>query len=209
MSKVELDRDDDGRVVMPGANLRGAKLRGADLLGADLREAKLCGANLRGADLWCADLWRADLREANLYGADLTRADLYGARLRGADLREADLEDSYFREAYLEGAIGIDEVPRGPVPGLAARVLEQITGHPESLDMDSWHSDCGTKHCFAGWAVTLSGEAGGAAEKRLGTDSAARLLLGGSGHPFGSHEGDMVIPWLEARVKEEESNAKS
>ncbi len=148
MRKVELERDEGGRVVMPVADLRGADLRGADLRGADLR--------------W-ADLWWADL----------------------------------------EGAIGIDEVPRGPVTGLAARVLEQITGHPESLDMDEWHSDCGTKHCFAGWAVTLAGEAGEAAEGRLGTASAASILLGGSEHPFEGDGDDRVIPWLKARVRED------
>jgi hypothetical protein len=199
MRKVDLVREDDGRVVMPGAALRGADLRDADLRGANLRWAFLAEANL-----WRADLEGADLRGAELMGALLGRADLLGADLRGADLRGADL-----RDAHLRGAIGIDEVPRAPVPGLAARVLEQITGHLESLDMRSWHSDCGTKHCFAGWAVTLAGEAGKAAEKRLDTASAARFLLGGSEHPFESHEGDEVIPWLEARVKDEESDARS
>ncbi len=189
MRKVELERDSDGRVVMPGADLPGADLRWASLRGA-----KLTGAYLRGADL----------RGADLAGAGLAEADLRWADLRGADLRGAE-----FRAADLEGAIGIDEVPRTPMPGLAARVLEQITGHPESLDMGEWHSGCGTKHCFAGWAVALAGEAGEAAEGRLGTASAASLLLGGSEHPFEGDGGDKVIPWLEARVREEESNAES
>ena len=179
MRKVDLVREDDGRVVMPGENLRGA----------DLREAVLEEAALEGADLGGANLSRSPKRSAILEGANL----------RGANLRWANLED----------AIGIDEVPRSPVPGLAARVLEQITGHPQLLYMAEWHSDCGTKHCFAGWAVTLAGEVGKAAEGRLGTASAARLLLGGSDHPFGEEDGDEVIPWLEARVAEEESNAKS
>jgi hypothetical protein len=74
--------------------------------------------------------------------------------------------------------------------------------------MRSWHSDCGTKHCFAGWAVTLAGEAGKAAEGRLETAPAARLLLGGSDHPFDEEDGGRVIPWLEARVAEEESDAR-
>jgi len=177
MRRVELKRDSDGWVVMPGADLHAADLRGADLEGADLSRA-------------------------NLSGADLSRANLSGADLRGAHLEGADLEG-----AYLEGAIGIDGVPSAHIPGLAARVLKQIKGHPESLDMRSWHSDCGTKHCFAGWAVTLSGEAGRAAERRLETAAAASLLLGGSEHPFGPYEGDKVIPWLEARVEEEREDA--
>jgi hypothetical protein len=73
--------------------------------------------------------------------------------------------------------------------------------------MDYWHSECGTKHCFAGWAVALAGEVGKASEGRLGTGSAARLLLGGSDHPFNEEDGDKVIPWLEARVREEGSDA--
>ncbi len=207
MRKVELDRNEDGRVVMPGTDLAGSNLRGANLRWAFLAEANLWRADLEGADLWGADLEGADLRGANLRGATLIEADLRSAVLYNADLRGACLRGAALRGAYLEGAIGIDEVPRAPFPGLAARVLEQITGHPESLNMDEWHSDCGTKHCFAGWAVTLAGEVGKAAEGRLKTGSAARLLLGGSGHPFGADDGDKVIPWLEARVKEEESDA--
>jgi hypothetical protein len=69
--------------------------------------------------------------------------------------------------------------------------------------MGEWHSGCGTKHCFAGWAVALAGEVGKAAEGRLYTASAARLLLGGSEHPFVAEDGDKVIPWLEARVRED------
>ncbi len=49
--KVELDRNEDGRVVMPEADLSGADLRGADLYKADLRGANLKQAYLEGADL--------------------------------------------------------------------------------------------------------------------------------------------------------------
>ena len=224
MRKVDLRRDNNGRVVMPGADLQGANLRheslqGADLRGADLRDARLWSANLRAANLRGSDLRKANLRSAKLNEANLQEADLREADLQWANLREADLQGADFRGALLQhadlagadprGAIGIGEFPGTPVPGLAARVLEQITGHPESLGMDYWHSDCGTKHCFAGWAVALAGEAGEAAEGRLGTASAARLLLGGSEPPFDYDEGDRVIPWLEARVAEEESNAES
>jgi uncharacterized protein YjbI with pentapeptide repeats len=210
-------------VDLRGANLRGADLRGADLRGADLRDADLCqanlrganlrGANLRGASLRFADLREADLREADLRFADLRdaslrhadlgdanlhRADLRGANLRGANLGHADLGD-----ADLGGAAGADEVPRAPVAGLAAAVLRQITEHPETWDQEVWHSDCGTAHCCAGWAVVLAGGAGPRAEARLGTGAAAALLLGGVRHPFGEADRERVIPWLQARVAEE------
>jgi hypothetical protein len=38
------------------------------------------------------------------------------------------------------------------------KVLDQIEKHPETWDQESWHSDCETKHCFAGWSQMLAGE---------------------------------------------------
>lgn len=37
------------------------------------------------------------------------------------------------------------------------RVLDQIMQHSETWNQSSWHNECGTKHCFAGWAQVLSG----------------------------------------------------
>ena len=51
--------DEEGQIVLRGADLRGANLRGALLQGADLRNADLRGTDLRGAGL----------RGANLRGA--------------------------------------------------------------------------------------------------------------------------------------------
>jgi len=198
---------------LSGADLRGAYLRGAYLCDADLRGAYLSVADLRGADLCRADLSGAYLGGAYLRGAYLSGAYLSGAYLSGADLRGAYLRGAYLSGADLRGAdlygadltdaVGVDDAPRAPIPGLAARVLRQITEHPESWRQEVWHSDCGTAHCCAGWAVTLAGEAGKLAEARMGTASAARLLLGGDGHPFGEDDRKSVIPWLQARVAEE------
>jgi hypothetical protein len=165
------------------ADLIGANLRGADLRGAGLRGADLIGADLRGADLI-----GADLRGADLTGADLTSANLTDANLTDADLTSADLTD----------AVGVDDVPTAPIPGLAAAVLQQIERHPETHDQSMWHSACNTKHCVAGWAVQLAGDVGAAAEERLCTATAARLLLGGEDHPFG--EFDDPLPWLRERA---------
>jgi len=175
------------------ADLRDADLRGADLTRADLRGADLRGADLRDADLTCADLTCADLRYTNLSGADLTCAGLTRANLSGADLRYTNL-----RGADLTGTTGVDDIPRAPIPGLAAAVLQQITEHPETWVQAEWH--CDTGHCCAGWAVVLAGEVGNAAEQRLGTPAAARLLLGGEGHPFGADDARLVIPWLRERA---------
>ena len=37
------------------------------------------------------------------------------------------------------------------------RVLDQITDCPETWDQTNWHNECGTVHCFAGWAQIMSG----------------------------------------------------
>jgi len=95
-------------------------------------------------------------------------------------------------------------VPRAPDRTLPGRVLAQLRAHPETWDQESWHSECGTTHCCAGWAVVLAGDAGAVAERRLGTAAAAKLLLGGGNHPFGCFDRDRVIPWLEARAAEAE-----
>ncbi len=94
--------------------------------------------------------------------------------------------------------------------GLAAAIIKQITEHPETYAQEAWHSDCRTKHCVAGWAVTLAGDDARSAEALLGTACAARLALGLSLDavcPFGP--ADDPLPWLrklavEGRPREEE-----
>jgi len=224
--KKDLQGADLREVNLQGANLQGANLEGADLRGAILEEAKLQKANLRranleGANLEWAELAEVDLREANLKRANLQdgflfRVNLQGADLQGADLRDTDLEKADLRGAKLErdllhganlqganlqGAEGVYGIPLRPFPGLARKILDQIQTRPESLDQMVWHSECGTKHCCAGWAVVLAGEVGAQAESILGTESAAKLLLGGENHPFDPE--DNPIPWLEKRSKRE------
>lgn len=179
------------RADLGGADLFGTDFRGADLSGADLHyaylnRACLSGANLRDADLRCADL----------SGADLSDADLHNVGLSVANLRGADLSGAYLR--------GVSGLPL-PCPGLAKKVLDQIETHPETHDQGVWHSDCGTRHCCAGWACILAGYDGGLAEARLGTKNAAMFLLGGTGHPFGPY--DDPIPWLRQRIEDEKQEA--
>jgi len=85
LKKYKLKRDDSGRVVMPGADLRNA----------DLREHDLERANFEGADLEGADFFRADIFKAKFGGANLRGADFLEAYLWGTDLSEAlNLEES-------------------------------------------------------------------------------------------------------------------
>jgi hypothetical protein len=79
-------------------------------------------------------------------------------------------------------------------------VVEQIEQHPETHDQGQWHSACGTKHCAAGWAVQLAGDAGKLLEHYTSTSTAALLLLRAAhgeikgALPFGGS--DDPLPWL-------------
>jgi len=110
-------------------------------LGSDFKQGE--HANLRDADLEDADLRDADLRDADLEDADLRGANLRGANLGGADLRDANLGG-----ADLRGVILPDEIPY--IENIKSRIPV------EKLNMATWHSDCGTVHCLAGWACHLA-----------------------------------------------------
>jgi len=195
--------------MLQNADLRGASLDGADVDDADLqfaliqgasawnasfRRSNLSGSRMQGMDLHDTDLERAILRDAQLRGASLVGCDLSDADLRGAFMKGTDLRHTDLHGAVFHGAMNVDEIPRAPLPGLASLVLAEISQHPENHNQSFYHSECGTRHCCAGWAVVLAGDIGRAAEARLGTHTAAALLLGGTDHPFAWH--DDPLPWL-------------
>jgi hypothetical protein len=47
----------------------------------------------------------------------------------------------------------------GPNHSLFVQVLAQIEREPQRWWQGGWRSTCGTAHCFAGWAVELTGAA--------------------------------------------------
>lgn len=130
-----------------GWTLAGAQLEGALLRRAIFQGANLRGANLRSADLMGADLSGADLEDANLEGANLFNADLTGCNMRGIEIAVPVVKD------------------------LDAKILAQ-----GNLSMDFWHTDCGTTHCRAGWAIELAGEAGKRLEEKYGSAVAGALI---------------------------------
>jgi hypothetical protein len=134
------------------------------LAGADLHGAYLAGAYLAGANLRCADL-----RDATLRGAYLACANLMGAILDGANLAGA-----YLACANLKGAIlGNNSVPFDQ--SIKRQILDQVTAHPETLDMRSWHT-CDTTHCLAGWAVMFHPQ-GKQLKDKTSTAFAGRVIL--------------------------------
>ena len=89
------------------------------------------------------------------------RANLHGANLHGANLREAQ---------------GLPIV--ADAPARLQAVAAQALSSPDCLRMNSWHSDCGTAHCLAGWAIHQAGPIGATLEALHGSHLAGLLLLG-------------------------------
>jgi len=193
LSDTNFSHADLSDANLSDANLSGANLCDANLSDANLSHADLSGTNLNYADLRGANLSHADLSDTNLNYANLSGANLSHADLNGANLRYADLSDTNLNYANLRGAYGLPSV--AVIPGLAAAVLAQIEQHPETYDQSFWH--CNTKHCAAGWIVTLAGDDAREVEKVLGTANAALLALGlplSTACPFGTT--DNPLPWL-------------
>jgi hypothetical protein len=177
-----------------GADLSGANLRDADLRRADLIGAYLSGANLRRANLGVANLGVANLSDANLRDADLIAANLRNANLRNADLSGANLRDADLRRADLSGAQGLPIV--ADAPARLQAVAAQILSNPACLRMSEWHSDCGTTHCLAGWAIHQAGSIGATLEALHGPHLAGLLLLGHDAAAQFYQSNDSVLEWL-------------
>ncbi len=189
-----LSRADLSGANLSGADLSRAYLSDANLSGADLCYANLSGARLSGADLSGADLCYANLSRVDLSGANLSSANLSSANLSGAYLSGADLEGADLSRADLSGVAESLGIATDPM--LPARIVDQISEHPESWNQGTWHTSCGTCHCIAGFATHLSGDLGRYLDKSLGTPTAAALLLWRPG---------VVLPSFEAEATEEET----
>ena len=132
-----------------------------------------------------ANLRWADLREANLRWADLRGADLREAKgLRWADLRGADLRE----------AKGLPIT--ADAPSRLQAVAAQVLSNPDCLRMNLWHSNCGTTHCLAGWAIHQAGPIGATLEALHGAPLAGLLLLGHDAAARFYQSNDEVLQWL-------------
>jgi len=172
----------------------------ANLRDANLRGANLSSANLRGADLSCANLSCANLSRANLRGADLSGADLRGANLSSANLSRANLRGADLRDANLRDANGL------PIAADAQQrlraVASHVLAHPKILQMGGWHSECGTTHCLAGWAIHQAGPLGEVLENLHGPHMAGLLLLGVDAAEHFYDGTDEAIEWLQSVAQE-------
>jgi hypothetical protein len=105
-----------------------------------------------------------------------------GVEPKQADLRHTYLKRASLDEADLRGAILPDGVP--VIDNIDLTIYKAITTdgvlNQFVFDVMSWHSDCGTSHCRAGWAIHLAGEKGKDLEERLGPNCAGALIYAAS-----------------------------
>jgi uncharacterized protein YjbI with pentapeptide repeats len=188
------------RANLSDANLSGANLRHATLSLANLSDANLSGANLSHANLSDANLSGANLSGANLSHANLRYANLSGANLRYANLSHANLSHANLSDANLSGANGL------PIAADAQQrlraVASHVLAHPQILQMKIWHSECGTTHCLAGWAIHQAGTLGEVLEKLHGSHMAGLLLLGANAAAHFYDSNDDAIAWLQSVAQE-------
>lgn len=116
---------------------------------------------LRLAVLWALKN-KANLRGANLSGGDFSGVDFSGVDLSEVNFSGADLSEANFTKTPT-------------IKNIHQAVAAAVQGG-RKLDMDYWHHECGTKHCRAGWVVTIAGEAGAKLERELGASAAAALI---------------------------------
>ena len=150
-AQTEVEKEEEYRLDLTGANLNGAdlyyvRLTRARLMAANLNRAYLFSANLTGADLRkanladanlkVAELNRANLDGANLSGADLLEAKLKGANLLGVDLTGANLDGANLTNANLNNCKGLsreqldETIARKGLPPDLLGVVDVNTGIP-------------------------------------------------------------------------------
>jgi hypothetical protein len=143
---------------------------------------------------------RANLSSANLSYANLHFADLSSANLSSADLSDADLSYANLSSANLSYANGL------PIAADAQQRLRAVASHvlarPQILQMGSWHNECGTTHCLAGWAIHQAGTLGEVLEKLYGPYMAGLLLLGVDAAEHFYDGTDETIEWLQSVAQE-------
>ena len=118
---------------------------------------------------------------AYLSEANLSEANLSGANLRGADLSGANIDYQI-------------------QPNLLKEIAETVIKTPESLQMNAWHSECGTAHCVAGWACALNPVAA-KLEKELGTEIAGLLTLGPDVADHFYSDNDEALEYLKTAIE--------
>lgn len=167
------------RAITNGADVRAVKLPNTNMQRLFTEDVDLSNSDFSGADFEDARLC-----DTNFTGADLTSANFTDVVLHNCDFTNANLTGADFNTKYLTGSIFtnviLDDTVIPVIPNIDATILSVIT--TQNFSMDHWHRNmrCGTTHCRAGWAITLTGEAGKCLEAAYGPAMAGALIYGAS-----------------------------
>ena len=124
---ISLERSEDFKLYLRGANMSHLQARDARLSGAWLTKA-----NLSGAVLPYADLSSTRLRQANLSDVRFRHADLSDAKFWGANLSKAILRDANLSGADLCGIDAHSPAYKQPVCGLTQVQLDEACADPDN-----------------------------------------------------------------------------
>jgi len=62
------------------------------------------------------------------------------------------------------------------IKNIHQKVFDAVSKDHSKLDMNTWHTTCGTSHCRAGWVITIAGEEGRKLEELTDTCFAAMMI---------------------------------
>lgn len=147
---------------LDGTTLAELCARDVSVYGTHFRELVRAGIVVRGYR-WLSLV----LEGVSLSG--VTPTELHDAGVGVLSAHVPDMHEDGVDVSRLRGA-------RLRVAHLDTRMAAAVGERGQYLSMRQWHSDCGTAHCRAGWAVTLAGEAGRDAEIVYGTPRAAEAI---------------------------------
>jgi len=194
------------------ANFEDAWLTNADISDAYfscayLRYTSLNGATAVGTKFSNATLFNTYFTDANLERADFTSCTLDHCCLLHANLDRADFDNCRFIRTTLRGLTLKNALRQHTTPQqheLLLRIARHLRANPEFLVMDEWHSNCGTTHCLAGWAIAMSSE-GPTLEWFVGAENAGYYLLGAEALSHFYDSEDEVLDYLRGIVAAAES----
>jgi hypothetical protein len=207
------------------ADFRGKYLRKANLTGRTLAEANFSKsssyrANFTDANLTHIDFSEAIFSEANFSNAGIikgnfAKSEFNNGNFTDACLHQANFADAYlfkvnFTNAYLVGAnfaganlalvFGVKFPPKNHE--MIAQIAKNVLSNPDVLDMDVYHSQCGTVHCIAGWCSVLCGMEYETQENntQVNAHTIASYVLGEEARSHFYDTTEQAIAWLKTKL---------
>lgn len=146
---------------------------------AVFKDVRIENADTMGLNLACVHVENMHMENVHLDNVTMRHGCVIDTHLTDGGATRVTLENVRMTRLVVTN-VTFDGVPLPAVPNIDKAILNLIEENPSSFDMSVWHSECGTAHCRAGFAVKLAGEAGAELERLIGTANAATLIYGAS-----------------------------